>query len=306
VIIIGIVRNGKEIDPLNEYLFPKLFGERGCEEETLHLLNIITEKNFKNLSYEPSEIEGLHRGNKKSNVDVLIVTDDATVVNIESQINQQKEFHKRSHFYNSKIYSVFLKVGGKYKELPKTIMINILSFDLHGSDDYHSTFVLCDKRSKNYMIEDIVETHYIELPKFRKELKKGNLNLNDPKVRLILFLDVKTPQDLFEEVIKMDKTVNKLYEKTLHVLKDQKEYLAYIRAEQAEQDHKNMIKYAAEKGEKIGVEKGKIEGERVGVEKGKIEIAINLKKLDFPLKKIAEITGISMEEIKELFDNMEK
>ena len=36
----------------------------------------------------------------------------------------------------------------------------------------------------------------------------------------------------------MDESVNKMYEKTLHILQDQKEYLTYIGIEQAELDER--------------------------------------------------------------------
>ncbi|MCL2157280.1 MAG: hypothetical protein FWH54_06855 [Methanobrevibacter sp.] len=32
-------KDGKKLNLLNEYLFPKIFGESGCENETLHLIN---------------------------------------------------------------------------------------------------------------------------------------------------------------------------------------------------------------------------------------------------------------------------
>ena len=291
MIIIRNDNDGKEIDLLNEYLFPKVFGERGCEEETLHLINTITGKNFTSLSYVPNEMEGLHKGNKKSNVDVLVLVNDGSIINIEAQIKPQKSFHKRSHFYNSRIYSVLLKVGDDYEELPKTYMINILDFNLLQTEDYHSTLVLCEKRSKQ-MIDDIMEIHYIELPKFRKELKKGKIDLNDPISRLTLLFNKNTSPNLIKQVINMDKSANKIYEKTLHVLKNQKEYLAYIRAEQAELDYKAQIKYAEETGEKNGI--------AIGAEKNRIEIAIKLKKLDYPLKEIAKITGMHVKEIKKL------
>ncbi|MCL2157643.1 MAG: hypothetical protein FWH54_06445, partial [Methanobrevibacter sp.] len=89
-----------------------------------------------------------------------------------------------------------------------------------------------------------------------------------------------------------------------HVLKNQKEYLAYIRAEQAELDEKAQLRYATEIGVEKGEKKGLKKGEKIGLEKGKIEekieIAIKLKKLDYPPKEIAKITGIPEKEIKEL------
>lgn len=104
VIKIKITINNKEksIDLLNDFLFSKIFGERGCEKEALYLINTYTEKNFTSLNYELNEMKGAHKGNKKSATDILVITNDDTIVNIESQIRKQKKFHKRSHYYNSK------------------------------------------------------------------------------------------------------------------------------------------------------------------------------------------------------------
>ena len=131
-------KDGKKLNLLNEYLFPKIFGENGCENETLHLINTFTGKTFTDVYYIPKEMEGLHKGNKKSNVDVMVLVNDGSLVNIEAQIKPQKNFHKRTHFYNSKIYTVHVKVGDEYEKAPKTYMINILDFDLLPTKDYHS------------------------------------------------------------------------------------------------------------------------------------------------------------------------
>ena len=101
---------------------------------------------------------------------------DGSLVNIESQIESQKSFHKRSPMYNSKIYAVLIKVGMIMKSYLKS-MINILDF-ISSTENYHSTMVLYDKKI-NFVLEDIMEIHYIELPKFRKDLRKGNIDLND-------------------------------------------------------------------------------------------------------------------------------
>ena len=296
---IRIIINNKEknINLLNDFLFSKTLGERGCERETLYVINIITGENFESLTYETNEIQGLHEGNKKSITDVLVTTNNGTVVNIESQIAEQKDFHKRSHFYNAKISSILLRIGQDYEKLPMTILINILNFTLHESlEDYHTTFKPTEIKNKNYSLDDIMETHYIELPKFRKQVKEGNINLDDPKIRLILLLDEESPQELIEEVLKMDEFAKSIYEKSAEVLQDQKQYLAYIRAEQTELDKKAMIKFADEKGFK----KGRKEGKKEGKEDKEIEIALKLKKLDFSIEEIAEITGMPPMIIKKL------
>ncbi|RBQ22345.1 hypothetical protein ALNOE001_20880 [Candidatus Methanobinarius endosymbioticus] len=207
------------VNLLNDFLFGKLFGERGCEKETLHLINPFTNKNFKSLSFELNEIKGNYKNNKKSVTDVLVMMNNDTLVNIEAQIGKQAKFHKRNHFYNSKIYSILLNVGEDYEELPMTIMINILGFNLHNLENYHTTFVLSEKINKEYTLEDIIETHYIDLARFRIKVRKNKIDLNDPKDRLTLLLDEKTPQSLIDQVIKMDEFANNIYKKNTSCFK---------------------------------------------------------------------------------------
>ncbi|MBZ9571063.1 Rpn family recombination-promoting nuclease/putative transposase [Methanobrevibacter sp. TMH8] len=145
-----------------------MFGERGCEKETLHLINTFTKRNCTDLSFETNEMKGQHEGNKKSVTDVLVMTNDGNIVNIESQIKKQEKFHKRTHFYDSSLNSVFLSAGENYNELPLVITINILGFNLHPLEKYHTTFKLTETTYKEYILDDVIETHNIDLVKFRK------------------------------------------------------------------------------------------------------------------------------------------
>lgn len=265
---------------LNDFLFSKLFGERGCQKETLHIINTFTEKNFKNLIYEQNELRGLHIGNKKSITDVLVTTNDGTLINIEAQIKKQKKFHKRIHLHNSRMSSIYVSVGDEHEKLPMTIMISILNFNLERQGDYHSTFILCEKTNKEYELKDITEIHYLELTKFRKQLKKGTIDLNNPKDRIMILFNENSPQNLVDKVIEMDKFASKIYEKTSNLLQDKDQYLAYIRAEKAEQDIKGMIRY--------------------GKEEEKIEITTKLKNKGIDLEIIGETTGLDISKIKKL------
>lgn len=71
------------------------------------------------------------------------------------------------------------------------IMLNLLEFDFTKSDEYHSKFEFCDIKHREYILEDLLESHYIELPKFRKLINEENIDLNEKEVRLLLFLDKK-------------------------------------------------------------------------------------------------------------------
>ena len=297
---IKITINNEEIEfnLLNDFLFSKIFGEKGCEEELLYLINTFTGKEFKSLSYNPNELRGIYKGNKKSIVDVFVEMDDGTFVSIESQIREQKDFHKRTHFYSSKIYSIYLDIGEEYEKLPLAIMISLLGFNFKKIKGYHSIFTHCDKNNRECTIDDISETHYITLPKFRKEIKNNDLDLNNPEVRLMLLLDKETPQDLFEKVIKMDKVANKIHKKAQHVLQDKISYMSYVRAQQAEYDRKAQMKFAEEKGLEKGLEKGKNDKN--------IEVVLNSLKENIPIETISKITGLQIKEIEDLKKEIQK
>jgi predicted transposase/invertase (TIGR01784 family) len=246
VIKIRIIANYEEknVDLLDDYYFGKLFGEEGCEAQTLHLINTFTGKNFKDLSFKPNELRGQHKSDKKSITDVLVVTNNGTIVNIESQIKKQEKYHKRSQLYHSKINAIILSVGDDYEKAPMVIMINIIDFNLHKLEKYHTKFKFHEEDSDKYSMDDITEIHYIELPTFRKRLKNGNVDLNDPKDRAMILLNEKSPQKLVDKVIKMDEFANNVYEKVLRLIEDKGEALSRIRVEQAKQDREAEMKYA--------------------------------------------------------------
>ncbi len=79
---------------------------------------------------------------------------------------------KRTLFYWGKMYLENIKQGQDYTSLEKVITINILDFEFLGTESYQSSFHLWEDIEKDYMLTDVVEIHFLELPKFRKKKDK--------------------------------------------------------------------------------------------------------------------------------------
>ncbi|WP_082918217.1 PD-(D/E)XK nuclease family transposase [Oceanobacillus sp. Castelsardo] len=47
------------------------------------------------------------------------------------QLSNQKNIHKRSLYYASKLYEEQLDEGEKYKELTKVVAVNLIDFSYH-------------------------------------------------------------------------------------------------------------------------------------------------------------------------------
>jgi predicted transposase YdaD len=93
----------------------------------------------------------------------------------------------------------------------------------------------------------------------------------------------------------------------------QKEYDIYKESLMSYWESKGMIETAKEEGrmegrvegEKIGIEKGRVEGEKIGEKKNTHKVIINAIKLDMSNEQISLLTGLSVEEIQEIRENIQ-
>ena len=107
---------------------------------------------------------------------------------------------ERTSIYASKISSREVGNGLEYDELKKTIVINILDFELFPTEEYISeTAIVLGKHREHEIIKD-PKWYFIELPKFRK-IKP---DIDNPLEQWLLFID-----DYDRRLIKMAENKNK-------------------------------------------------------------------------------------------------
>jgi predicted transposase/invertase (TIGR01784 family) len=131
-------------------------------------------------------------------------------------------------------------------------------------------------------LTDVLEIHFINMVKFRK-LKTGDI-ANNLLERWLTFLDVKTPEETLQEVIKMDSAISKANERLNFVTHDKEFLRNYHLREMAMSDWTTGINTATEKG----------------AMQSKIEIARNLLGEGLSIELIRKTTGLDMETIQAL------
>ena len=282
-------------NPLNDYLFFKVMGEKGDEVQLLGFLNAVLGSSGKkqiesleimeNKSFLKDTIDG-----KSCVLDVLAVLNDGTKVNIEVQLNNENSMDRRSLFYWSKVYSKSLKKGQDYCELPNVIAINIVDFDFPRGGGVHTCFHLREDIDTSLIFSPALEIHCINMVQWRK-LKEKDVQ-NNPLHRWLIRFDKNSSQELVEEVVNMDSAIMAANEKMNDVLSDDEESENYWKREMARMDERGRLKYAHDEGFS--------EGREQGIEQGMIEIAQKLKARGHPLEEIAEVTGLSPEAIEKL------
>jgi predicted transposase/invertase (TIGR01784 family) len=260
----------KRYNPLNDFLFMKLFGEKGDEEQLLALINAIlypdgTHRLEKIDIKESTKLTKEFIEDKSSILDILASTDDMKV-NIEIQLRNLHNMDRRSLYYWSRLYTAEAKSGDQYEELPKVININIMDCNFLGTKSFHSVFRIREDTERDYILTDALEIHFIEMPKFRKYKAKS---LNNPLHRMLMYFDVKTDTKIIEEIIEMDTALKKVHEKTEELMRSDEAYRNYlIRRDMSKMDRNSEAKYQFNRGMQQGIVKGMEQGIVKGMEQG--------------------------------------
>ena len=285
----------KQLVPLNDHVFKRMFGDVGCEEQLTTLLNGLTKRTYesaiKTIEIIEKEIPREQYDDKEIRLDVVGITDKGERFNIEAQL-RNVDMDSRGLYYVSRQLVQSVKKGQDYNKMNKVIMITI----------FGSTNKKMDKQEEYYIYEksnEYTEKYEFIMPKF-DSLK--NKDLNNPQHRCLMFLSDKTDAKMREKVIKMEPGLEKAQKIMDYINSSPQEIELYENRELTRMDIKNAkerdtqegIEIGLEKGKKIGLEKGKKigleKGKKIGLEKGKEEIAIKLKNKGFSIEDIAEIT----------------
>jgi predicted transposase/invertase (TIGR01784 family) len=276
------------LNPLNDYIFKRLMEDT---DRLIAFLNAVLDaKDQKKLvSLEIIDNKELTREmitDKAGRLDVRAKTADGMQIDIEVQLTNQHNMEKRTIYYWGKLFLDGIKQGEDYVNLAKVVTVNILDFEYLKLDRFHTKYHLWEDEDKDYLLTDLMEVHFIELPKFER-LADKNLQ-GDPLHRWLKFLDKSTSEEELKELAKMDQIIKSAAEKLEYLSSDPEAVALYRAREDALHERANMINSAKEEG-KI---EGKIEG--------KLETAKNFLLMGMDVETVAKGTELPIEKIVEL------
>ena len=277
----------RKVKPLNDFIFKKVFGEKGNEDILISFINAVLKRTKKEKIVELEIIDNKQLTkelilDKTGIIDVRAKTSKGENIDIEVQLTDQGNMDKRTLFYWGKMYLENIKQGQDYTSLEKVITINILDFEFLGTETYQSSFHLWEDIEKDYMLTDVVEIHFLELPKFRKK-KDKDYRENDIE-RWLMFLEKDISETTLKELISLDTAIEKAEQKIEYLSSDEEAMRIYYERERSLHERANMISSA----------------EARGVEKGKLEIAKNLLDMKISIEQIVLATGLTEEEINKI------
>lgn len=215
---------------------------------------------------------------KSVRLDIYVEDAENTVYNVEMQTVENRNLPKRTRYYQGMIDLNILEKGENYKNLKKSFVIFICTFDLFGEGRHIYTF-------ENRCIEDL------NLPLGDDTVKiilntKGTMDDVTPELKSLLdYIDGEKPEDEF---------TRELEDAVGFVRKNEKWRLDYMTLQMNYQE-----KY--EQGLADGMEQGIVQGREQGIEQGNRQSAINMIKAGkLSSEEIAMYSGLTLEKVIEL------
>jgi len=249
------------INPRVDFAFKKLFGVEENKDLLISLINAIVseEDQVRDLILKnPYNLTDYRKG-KLSILDIKAQSIKGHWYNVEMQISEDYHFDKRAIYYWAKLVTEQLEEGMMYKELQKTVSINILDFNfIYDREEFHNRYKIMNTAThEDDHLHDIFELHYIELRKFHKSYSQIATSLDRWTTFLTRAHDLNKnhiPKELENdpEIIKAISAVDRMF--------DDEERIVYQVRKEAIMDVESKIASAIDKGIAKGMEQGVSQG----------------------------------------------
>ncbi|MCE5219853.1 MAG: Rpn family recombination-promoting nuclease/putative transposase [Clostridium sp.] len=202
------IKTLQELNLEDDFLFAKVMSDKEiCKEFLEKLLEIRIEKIEMPVN---QKVIDLLLDCKGIRLDIYVKDKNNTVYNIEMQRGDNKNLGKRMRYYQGNIDIDFIEKGQDYKELPKSYVIFICTFDYFKCGRHKYTFENVCLEENNIRLKD--DTQKIILN------TKGYID--DLEEELLEFL--RYVEDSSEKTVKSTKgkLVKHIHEKVINVKKD--------------------------------------------------------------------------------------
>jgi predicted transposase/invertase (TIGR01784 family) len=177
------------VKPKIDVAFKKIFSDN--KELLKILLSHALKTNFSKIEILSPELTPHEADEKFCRLDVRATVDNKEI-DIEIQLGERDDYRARTVYYWSLLFGS-LKKGKQYNEIPKTICVNFVNFEMFGSSDFHSKFLITET-TRHEVLTDKAEWHFFELNKIPhfQDVK------DDPLIYWLNFINAETEEEINE------------------------------------------------------------------------------------------------------------
>jgi len=289
----------------NDIIFKNCFLDYECKPYLIKLINLIFNFNYKNIIIKNNELASGSVSNKSSFTDLICSNENIDFI-IEMNNSKSNSILEKNMGYLFRQHIRKINKMNNYGKNKFTYLINIDNFDAVGKDELVYESLLCFPRYKISLYKNIKVFH-INLVKLRKKLYNFNRNDELSELEKLLLIFVIQEKDKLREMIKCREIEGVI--KIMDRMKLENDYIAtYDRVEferlvkeefenDIEKFNNDKEKFNNDK-EKFNNDKEKFNNDKEKFNEEKKGIVQEFKKMGLSLRKISELTKLSIDEIK--------
>ena len=147
-----------------DFVFKELFAHEKVRKQFLSDVLGIPMELIKSVRMATPFLRKTFRRQKQGIMDIVLVLNDDTKIDIEMQVYRQEHYIQRKLYYLARMYTDDLMIGERYKKLRRCISISLVDFELlPDTEEYHNIYLLRNEAGKE--LTDLWEIHIIELGK---------------------------------------------------------------------------------------------------------------------------------------------
>ena len=283
--------------PKIDFAFKEIMNDETALRGFLSAVLGLKAEEIQSVKIQNTDLRKVHTDDKQGILDVNILLNDNTEINIEIQLTESKVWPDRSLFYLSKKYVSQLKEGDPYTIFKRCVAINILDFKLFkDQEEYYSCFHIREDK-RNILFTDKMEFHIIELPKLPKEIKEGSSEL----LLWSKFIGSEKKED-FEMLAEMNEGIRSAYQRLQVISQNDEKRIEYEARMKAIHDFNQGMYDAEERGAERGRKEGHKEGLREGRQEERKENIKSMMKY-LPIEQVAKIMKITVTEVQTIINS---
>ncbi len=303
-----------------DWAIKRILRDKANKEVLEGLIQVLIKQPVNITEILESENEKDRFEDKGNRVDVKAKTADGEIIIVEVQLTKERDFFQRIIFGTATAISDQIGIGQDYEVIKKVYSINIIYFNFGSGDDYafHGKTIFRGMTNKDAILQLNTKNEQEYINSERKRMTTPDEAF--PEYFLLIvdrFNEVaRTPIEewmayLKDGAIRDDTTTPGLQEarRKLEYMRmtemERRRYRDYMVSVHAAKDAIETAKDDARleglaEGRAKGLAEGRAEGRAEGIEENKRENARRMKAKGFADEDIAEITGLSIEEISNL------
>ncbi len=266
--------------PKIDFAFKELMANEKIRKGFLSAVFDIPDTDIKSTLMLNTNLRKEHDDEKQGVLDVRLIMNDNTEIDIEIQLSYMRSWADRSTFYLCRMVAEQSNINRMYSNMKKCAAINILDFNyISETKRFHTIYHVRDDE-EGILFTDKIEWHIIELPK---------LPINEDGTRLYdwaKFLNSQSREE-FEMLAKRDDYLNEAYKQLDVISQNKLKRIEYTSRQKALNDYNTFM---AE-----NYDRGMNEGIAIGREEGREERALLISML--------KSKGVSEEEISRMLNN---